>query len=225
MGLSILVFVLFIFLMSVFVKIQSDIAQEGAQDTYLLWVVNQGYYQFRTEPFDWRTWQSSHKQGSLDYEAWSNSLKTFDSLVNEFNGSKIFLIKNFYINDFLENPYLKVRQVLTKVAFGQFFIANRKSMDFYSVFTQSGYLEFYLFHLFINIFNLIVLFFALFYFIRMFQFKNDDLFYLSLWLGFLIFHSFVYMEPRYMFAGRLVLILFALKYLSTNSFMKKWLTN
>ena len=222
-GMSIATLIIFQLSMAAIENVQKKHLEGNAQKGYLAYVVNLGYYQFRDEPWDWRYWQNTHRKGSVDYKNWKNSFAELNELRDSDSLSATLLIKKYYITDLKERPLSFIGQCLIKAAYGQIFIINSKPMKGFAKFSQNGLPEYIFVHLMINLVNIALIILSILFFIRMP--KNDLLYWIlfSIWFGILIFPSVSYMEPRYLFPSRIVLVAFATLYLvdSTKLFSKQ----
>ena len=188
---------------------QKEALKGYTQEQHLWYVVHQGFYQFRDEPLNWAYWQKEFRVGSIDYINWRTSLDSIRHQDFQMNYDTKFMIQEYYFQDFLDRPIQKIRQFLTKAFYGNFFLINSKPPKAFSLFTNSGKIEYYFMNLMVNLVNIFVIIGFLIGIYRMP--KNDFRFWLllAIWLGILIFPALVYMEPRYLLPLRPIMILFA----------------
>lgn len=210
---SIILFIVFQVSITIIANIQRENTGGKAQDNYLLYVVNQGFYQFRDEPLDWRYWQNTHRKGSVDYANWNASMPTLNDIQKSRELSMGYIVDKYFWQDFKERPWKKMRQSIMKAAYGQVFMINSKPVKFFAKVSKTGLPEYIILHIIINLVNIILLLLSVLYIIKMPKDNLLNWFLLSIWLGILIFPSVVYMEPRYLFPSRLVLVLFSTLYL------------
>ena len=196
--------------------------KQDSQSNVLLYVIHEGRFQFRNEPFDWRYWQSSFRgKDSRDYQDW---VKSQDSL-SAFRKTHVItnneLYKNFIITDISQHPFLAIRAFFIRAIYGHIYVINNATPSQFGVGKIRGNFIYILVHLLINLLNIVILIAAI---IFMFRKKRYLLEFWPLWLPWLaliIFHGFSYMEPRYMMPSRPGLFIMAAEVMTGWSFIRK----
>lgn len=206
-----------------FSKSITNTKSEKKQEELLYYVSHQGRFQFREEPLDLRYWESDIRPDSRDYQNWIKSTKRLNTIVNNTSKSYNEVYRSFLINDFLEQPFLFIRQFFVKSLYGQiYFINSIDSKDFKLLFFKgkTGYL---IFHILLNSINILILIGFI-----IFLMKEKDLlkywYFLAIIIALLIFHAITYMEPRYMFPSRIPLYIMSASGLNRLNFIKKWVS-
>lgn len=167
-----------------------------------------GSFQCRTEPFDWRFWGAKNRAGSTDYAAWSSE---HDRLIEQSQKSGVSLPTlelNWAIDDIVRHPWQRIEMTAVRVLMINVAILNSNGPDAFGPRRWAG-LVFLGLHIFVNILGSIPLIGAL---VFLFLFRRQWLSYWALWapwITLLLFHAFVYAEPRYMLSSRPLLSLMA----------------
>jgi hypothetical protein len=176
---------------------------DNSQESYFIYVMHHGRFQFRTEKFDWRFWDPLTRSDSKDFQLWKNSIKELDSkVVNEkktFNDVYI----QWLIHDAIENPINIILQSLVRVVFGNYLQISSVNLDSMPLIKIALYA--------INTMNILILIGALFGIAKLYRNKKIWILILVPVVSLLVFHMFVYMEQRYLFVYRPIL-LFAFSY-------------
>ena len=176
------------------------------QDTLLYYVMHEGRFQFREEPFDFRYWSTSTRPDSKDFNDWKKSIQDLSFDMKTTNRSYSEVYKEFLIDDALLHPFWFTRQFFIKCGYGHLYFINSIQPENFSMGPFKGAFGYWMFMFIINCVNLIILAGAL-----IFVFKEKELIrYWIFWgiiLSLLIFHGLTYMEPRYIFPSRVALYL------------------
>jgi hypothetical protein len=195
---------------------------DDSQSSVLLYVIHEGRFQFRNEPFDWRYWQNNFRgKDSKDYKDW---VKSQDSLLLARRAKRIkfnVVYKDFVIHDILDHPFITARQFFIRTLYGHTYMINNASPSQFKVAGIQGRAVYLLVHLLINLLNIVILIGAT---IFLFRKKRYLLEFWPLWLPWLaliIFHGFSYMEPRYMMPSRPGIFIMAAEIMTGWSFIRR----
>ena len=174
------------------------------QDTLLYYVIHEGRFQFREEPFDFRYWSTSTRPDSKDFINWKKSIQDLSVVVTTTHRSFSDVYKEFLIEDVYSHPFWFTRQFFIKCGYGHLYFINSIQPENFSMGPFKGAFGYWAFMFIINSVNLIILAGAL-----IFVFKEKELIhYWIFWgiiLSLLVFHGLTYMEPRYIFPSRVAL--------------------
>jgi hypothetical protein len=172
------------------------------QTKYLVWDMFFGSFQFRTEPWDWRFWDKTTRQGSADYQAFSS---TFERLKQDSADRQVPLSVSelqWVENDVRQHPFLHLRMAAVRALFMQWMLANSIAPASFHLGPLRGPVGYWLFHFFVNYFNLLLVVMSGKFVI---QRSKDALLLWVLWapwVALLVFHSGIYGEPRFIFPGQ-----------------------
>jgi hypothetical protein len=179
------------------------------QSALLRWVMFQGSFQFRTEPWDWRAWDHIRRQGSADYD---NFVEQHAKLQQQsiIEGTPVSDLQwHWVVNDTLRHPVLRLKMSAVRVLALNVFLVNSLPSTQFHVGPLRGRVVYTLFHIALNILNISVLMAASWFLLaRPKQFLQLWPLW-GAWMALLIFHSAIYAEPRYLFAGSPGLIVLA----------------
>jgi len=168
-----------------------------------------GSFQCRTELLDWRFWGKKTKAGSVDYESWSAE---HDRLIEESKSGEASLATlelNWAFQDILHHPLLRLRMTLVRIFMLNVAIMNSDRVEQFGSMPFERKLLFVTAHVVLNAIASLPLAGAL---VFLFRPRNQVLSHWALWtpwLTLLLFHAFVYAEPRYMLSSRPLLSLMA----------------
>lgn len=186
--------------------------KENAQESYLFYVMHHGRFQFKTEKFDWRFWDPLTRPDSKDFQSWEKSSKALDAKVSKEKRPFNDVYIEWLIEDAIKDPWNIFVQSLVRLAFGNYLQVNSINME------NRPLIKFGL--LAANILNIIILFGALLGLIKLYKENKSWLLILIPVVSLLIFHMFVYMEQKYLFPFRPILLLifsyYAFMFLSRN---------
>lgn len=175
------------------------------QGEYLSFVMHHGRFQFRTEPFDWRFWDNKTRPDSKDYQAWLASTDSLNQKVKSSGLSYSDVYYNWIIADLVQHPFMLAKQFTVRLFFGNTLqISSRPRSEFGSG-VLDGNTLYWTFHIIINIVNYAMLTFAMYYIYTERAWQHTwPLFVvvLALWL----FHGLIYMEQRYLFPLRPIIL-------------------
>jgi hypothetical protein len=167
-------------------------------------VALQGRFQFREEPTDLRFWESDNRPDSKDYQNWIQCGKDLDARIAQSGRPFIEEYRNFIISDMLTHPFYTFRQVLVRSFYGHINIISKVQPEQFKMGPFYGAAAFWLFILLINAINLLVLLGVLLFIFKEKKMLKYWIFW-GTWLGLVLFHSLVYMEPRYIFPSKVAL--------------------
>ncbi len=179
------------------------------QTKYLVWDMFFGSFQFRTEPWDWRFWDQTTRQGSADYQAYSNTLERLEQESTDRQVTLSVSELRWVENDVRQHPFLHLRMAAVRALFMQWMVVNSIAPASFHLGPLRGPISYWLFHLLVNSFNLLLVVMSAIFVIRR---TNDALTLWVLWapwVALLVFHSAIYAEPRFIFPGHPGLIILA----------------
>lgn len=168
------------------------------QEMLLFYVIHEGRFQFRNEPFDWRYWENELRDGSKDYADWVQSKKDLKQEQIATGKTRKEVYENFDINDMLQHPFIVLQQFVIRTLYGHVFIINGVRPWMLKIGKIPGNVVYITLHIFINLLNVILTLSAVRF---LFVYKNKLLEFWPLWLPWLalvLFHGLTYMEPRYL---------------------------
>jgi hypothetical protein len=175
---------------------------ETRQIGYLAHTTFPGRFQYRTEPWDWRFWSDTTRQGSADYAAWDAEVQRLKRRSLETGVPLATLQFRWMAADVLEHPFLTMRMSLVRLASLHLTFVNSAGPSAFGVGPFSGELVYSGFHTVVNAVNLLCVVSAL-CFLSMQRPWVAALWPLwAPWLGLLVFHVLTYAEPRYLFGAR-----------------------
>ena len=170
----------------------------------LYYVAFQGRFQFREEPFDFRFWDDTVRPDSKDYQNWKSTGAILSAKTENENVTSAQVYKDFLIDDAMEHPFWFTRQFFVKSLYGYIYVINSVKPETFKIGPIKGVAFYWMFIALINSVNILIIIGA-FVFIR----KQKNLInYWPFWsiiIALLLFHGLTYMEPRYMFPGRVAL--------------------
>jgi hypothetical protein len=176
----------------------------GSQESLFYSVALQGRFQFREEPTDLRFWESDNRPDSKDYQNWIQCGNELNASVSETKLSAKEVYKTFIINDMLAHPFWTTRQVLVRSFYGHINIISKVQPEQFKMGPVHGTFAFWIFILLINSINIFVLVGVSLFFIKEKNLIHFWIFW-GIWIGLVIFHSIIYMEPRYIFPSKVAL--------------------
>lgn len=184
------------------------------QEGYLGFVAVIGRFQFREEPWDWRFWDNDIRPDSKDYQNWQNKVAEIDTLSD---GSEEMKYKNYIdyvVSDVIHHPFNAIKQFFIRAVFGHTLQVNSLDKSKFGVGLLKGEWVYWSVHILLNTFNILILIFSIWYMFTKGIFSNFGLIIIP-WIALVLFHGFVYMEQRYLFPVRPVMILLASFFIST----------
>lgn len=181
--------------------LQGSAARSGQSD-YFWHVALPGRFQFRTEPFDWRFWDSITRQGSRDFADYqAESLR----IAREADARGVPVMvptREFIIADTLAHPFVTAKMALVRVLALHLNFVNSKSPAAFAVWVLPGSLVYWTFHLIVNLIGVSISLLAL-RFIWMSRARLAEYWPLwAPWVALILFHCLVYSEPRYLLPTR-----------------------
>lgn len=183
--------------------------QQPLQESYLIYVMHHGRFQFRKEPWDWRFWENSIRPDSEDYQDWEESKLSLKEQIDNRHETMFQVYSNWLIKDFFEHPLNFFKQALIRLLFGHYLQINSADVSRFTIGPVSGYYVFWGVHFIVNLFNLTLITAAIVGFFRTYRKIPEILLMIVPWLSLIIFHAFTYMEHRYIFPVRPLILLFA----------------
>jgi hypothetical protein len=178
------------------------------QEEYFSFVMLHGRFQFRTETFDWRFWDDKTRADSKDYQAWKKSIGTLNNKIQTDTSTIVQVYNEWIWNDLIHHPVMVAKQFFVRILYGNTLQVSSRLPSEFSVMHIRGATIFWIIHIALNIVNISFVILAL-YFVTTDKKWQDwwplTLVVLALWL----FHGVVYMEQRYLFPLRAIIIFFA----------------
>lgn len=192
-----------------FAGIQQLTAKENAsQETYFFHVAQHGRYQFRDETWDWRFWDNSTRAGSKDYNNSRVAVSKLDSLVLAGEGSYKSVYSRWIVDDIVSHPVVFIKQFFVRIMYGHTLTINSVQPEKFRLGPLEGRMAYYSLMGSLNVMNWTLILLAFFFAIN----KANRLAFVPLsviWLGLVLFSSVVYMEQRYLFPARGIILFFA----------------
>jgi hypothetical protein len=111
--------------------------------------------------------------------------------------------------DVMNNPGLIIQQFFIKTLFGHFLQISSVPSNNFKLGPLQGKTGYYLLIGSINVINLLILLSAIAGFIKYCKQKRFLLLIIAPWLALIIFHGLIYMEQRYLFPARPVILILA----------------
>lgn len=178
----------------------------SSQEGYLAYVILIGRFQFREETWDWRFWDGSNRPDSKDYQAYQSAKITLKEKAKKELKSSTEVYYDFARNDVLLHPFRSLKQFLVRAVFGHTLMVNSVNADNFGEGPFRGKAFFWLFHIGLNLVNGAFVLFSILVVTRS-DFRRSYFIPLIVpWLALLFFHGFVYMEQRYIFPIRPVVV-------------------
>ena len=161
-----------------------------------------GSFQFRSEPWDWRYWGKTTRDGSLDYQNW---LDTRQDLLqtSAATGEPISRLQTKWaVRDITHHPLTRLQMFAVRTLALNIWIVNSTQPANFHLGPLKGRSIYLLFHIILNGIALLPLFLSIWYLTisRANFFADWPLW--GIWAALLLFHAFTYAEPRYMLAGQ-----------------------
>ncbi|QBN19883.1 hypothetical protein [Flavobacterium nackdongense] len=175
-----------------------------SQESLFYSVALQGRFQFREEPADLRFWESDNRPDSKDYQNWIRCGRELDESISTTSLPFIEVYRNFILNDMVAHPLYTARQIVVRAFYGHINIISKVQPQQFKMGPFRGAVAFWSFILLINSINLLVLVGVSIFFIKERKWIQYWIFW-GIWIGLVVFHSIVYMEPRYIFPAKVAL--------------------
>ena len=179
------------------------------QSTNFSEVMLMGSFQHRTELWDWRFWGKQTRQGSVDYETWSQVRGGLFRRSTETLEAFGKLERDWVVQDVREHPLLHLRMTAMRVLSMNVAIVNSASPASFGFGPIRGLWVFVVSHVLLNVISLLPLLGSLWFLIKS---RGEILAYWPLWapwFALLTFHAVVYSEPRYLLPSRPLLCIMA----------------
>jgi len=178
------------------------------QEEYLSYVMHIGRFQFRTEPTDWRFWDNQVRPDSRDYQAWVISGAQLQDEILKSGQPFNEIYFSWIARDVFDNPLMMLKQFFVRILFGNTLQVSSINQEKIAIAGLSGKFVYWFLHISINIINILFLVLAMRYLMaksRFVEFWPLLMVVAALW----IFHGFVYMEQRYLFPIRPIILFLA----------------
>jgi hypothetical protein len=157
-----------------------------------------GSFQFRKEPWDWRFWGKATRAGSVDYDDW---LDTRDRLAAQSAKSGVPISKlemDWSRHDIVTHPIERLQMFAVRALALNIWVANSTSPRAFRLGALPPPYAFYVFHLLLNGIAVVPIFASAWFLLTN---RREFFAYWPLWgvwVGLMVFHAFVYGEPRYL---------------------------
>jgi hypothetical protein len=157
-----------------------------------------GSFQFRKEPWDWRFWGKATRAGSVDYSDW---LDTRNQLAAESEKSGVPISKlemDWSRHDIAAHPVERLKMFAVRALALNIWMANSTNPRAFRLGALPPPYAFYVFHFLLNAIAVVPLVAAAWFLLtnRREFFAYWPLW--GIWVGLMVFHAFVYAEPRYL---------------------------
>jgi hypothetical protein len=183
------------------------------------YVAQQGRFQFREEPTDFRFWDDLKRHDSKDYQNWVKATDSLHQVVA--NGVPyINAYRNFVVQDVLDHPFYTTRQFFVKALYGHMYFINSIEPEQFKMGPLEGAFGFWLLIAGINSVNILLIIGFLLFVFRWRKQMPYWPFYAVI-LSLVVFHSLMYMEPRYLFPSKPAFYILSAAGLYTFTFIKK----
>jgi len=204
-----MLFALFtIILVSTLVKQLPNTRKSYKQIDYLAYVILQGCFQFRDEPNDWRFFDPSIRPDSRDMINYRNTQKLLYQKMADEDKTLSEVNIPYIINDVIHHPFIFLRQCVTKTLYGHSLNVSSVKPEHFTLGPLRGRTGYNLFYYCINIFNASLILLSLYTLYRYYRW-HKLLVVIIPWVALLAFHAATYMEYRYMFPVRTIIITFS----------------
>jgi hypothetical protein len=197
-----------------------EITSGRGQDEHLWYVIHEGNFQFRNEPFNWAYWQKNFRANSVDYNDWVKSKDSLNNLASTTDKDINYYYKELMVNEYRTIPLIKIRQFFIKVVYGQFFNINRLSPENFKLLFFKGPQGYFFILILINLINIIIFILSILYLLKNLL-KSYLIIPFSIILSLHVFHGLVYMEPRYLLVLRPFFVLISVLYICENKIFNK----
>lgn len=197
-----------IFLISTLVKQLPNTRKSYKQLDYLSYVILQGCFQFRDEPNDWRFFDPSIRGDSKDMINYQATQKKLYQQMEAENKSLSEVNLTYMKDDILSHPFTFLRQCITKTLYGHSLNVSSVKPQNFNLGPFRGTTGYLIFYYSLNAFNLMLILLTLTTLFRKYRW-NMLLLVLIPWLALLLFHATTYMEYRYLFPIRAVIVSFS----------------
>lgn len=168
-----------------------------------------GRFQYRTETWDWRFWDSDSRRGSADHAAYS---ATYDQLAAEARTTGVLMsdaLASWVVRDTLAHPLITAKMALVRVLSMHLGFVNSRPPSAFAVGPISGPVVYWTFHAAANVIGLAIAGLALLF---LWQRRGSlaELWPLwAPWLSLVVFHALVYAEPRYLLPAKAAQVIMA----------------
>lgn len=178
----------------------------SSQEGYLAYVMLIGRFQFRSETWDWRFWDGDNRADSKDYQGYLAAKVELKNKIVEKKKTFSEVYYDFAKNDIVSHPVNSIKQFIVRAFFGHVLQVNSVDQHNFKIGPFKGKIFFWIFHIGLNAVNGVFIVLSFFVFVRR-DFKGlRFLPLLAPWLALVVFHGIVYMEQRYLFPVRPVIV-------------------
>jgi len=175
---------------------------ETRQSGYLAQIALQGRFQYRTETWDWRFWDSVTREGSRDFADYQ---RTIDRLRAE-NGPGVLPLSTrtraWIVEDTLAHPWLTLKMALVRTFTMHVSFVSSKGVSAFRLGPIPGAVVYWGFHAVVNAIALAIAIASIAFLIG----RRGSLASLwplwAPWLALIAFHAIVYSEPRYLLPAK-----------------------
>lgn len=191
-----------------FVKTLPNKRESLKQAEYLSYVMHIGRFQFRTESFDWRFWDNDIRPDSKDYKDWVNSGKQLENEISESGQTFNSVYYKWILGDIIDHPLITLKQFGIRILFGNTLQISSLNEKRFAIAGLSGNFVYWVIHSVINLINLAFFLLATRFITKIGRFREFWpllMIVAALW----IFHGVVYMEQRYLFPVRPIILFLA----------------
>ncbi len=182
--------------------------KSDSQESYFLHVAQHGRYQFRDETWDWRFWDDNVRADSKDYQNSNHTKHRLDSLVRA-GGTYEKVYTKWLMDDVVSNPGTSLKQFFVRIIYGHTLTINSITKDTFSMGPLRGPFGYYLLIGGLNALNWTMIIFSGYALFILRKRWTEVLPMLMPWIALVLFSAAVYMEQRYLFPIRPLIILLA----------------
>lgn len=199
-----------LFIATIFIVKRLPTNQNKTNQENLFLLVNHiGRFQFRTELTDWRFWDSDCRADSKDYIDFVKSVIELDEKIVNEKKTYNEVYEDWLIHDIISHPSGFAIQTFVRVIYGNYLQINSVSYNKLAIGPISGKTTSFLIHLVLNLINLGIIIMAVFGFKNLYAFNKATILLILPYVALLLFHSLIYMEQRYLYPARPIILLLA----------------
>lgn len=189
-------------LVAVFALVRCAPTRNQQQMATLTWVMLHGSFQFRNEPFDWRYWDDEFRGDSADYAEWKATNAALASEARRTGRVLEDLRLNWVLDDLLSRPLLRLRMAGVRMLYLQFWTSHAGRPEHFKLGPLRGRPAYYLSHVSVNLIQCVA---TGLFLVWCWVSRRELVHHWPLWLpwfSLLLFSSFIYAEPRYLYPGQ-----------------------
>jgi hypothetical protein len=179
------------------------------QEGYLAYVAIIGRYQFRDETWDWRFWDKTTRPDSKDLIAYYDKLNEirYDTASGRPLTDRYY---DFLIADGLQHKVMAIKQFFVRTLFGHTLQVGSVKKEDFGIGAIRGPSVFWAFHIALNVINFTFIVTAILFLVKIRRTAiHKYLLIVIPWIALILFHGIVYMEQRYLFPARPLIIVLA----------------